>query len=41
MGIIAREMGIPTLYGVKGALGLIHNNDEIELDGINNKLTLI
>ncbi len=41
MGIIAREMGIPTLYGVKGALELIHNNDEIELDGINNKLTLI
>lgn len=41
MGIIAREMGIPALYGVTGAFGLIRNDDEIELDGIHNKVTLI
>ena len=41
MGIIAREMGIPVLYGVTGVFGLIQNDDQIELDGINNKVTLI
>lgn len=41
MGIIAREMGIPTLYGVKGIFDLIRHEDEVELDGIRNKVTLM
>jgi rifampicin phosphotransferase len=40
LGIIAREMDIPAVYYVKGALQMLKNGNEVELDGLNGQVVL-
>jgi rifampicin phosphotransferase len=41
IGIIARELQIPTLFGVKGAMKALHDGDRIELDGISEIVRIL
>ncbi|HEX3077936.1 MAG TPA: PEP/pyruvate-binding domain-containing protein [Lachnospiraceae bacterium] len=41
LGIMAREMGIPTLYYVKDICKIIGNGDLIEIDGINGRVRIL
>lgn len=41
LGIIAREMNIPAVYGVKDATKLLKNGDEVEIDGITGEVIII
>ena len=40
-GIIAREMDIPCIYGVKDALQLLHQDDEVVLDGYSGEIIVL
>jgi pyruvate,water dikinase len=39
--IIGRELGIPTIVGVKDAMSHIHNGNEIEIDGAHGTVRLL
>ncbi|HEX3022448.1 MAG TPA: PEP-utilizing enzyme, partial [Lachnospiraceae bacterium] len=41
LGIMAREMGIPTLYYVHDICKIVGNGDLIEIDGINGKVRIL
>ena len=41
IGIIARELQIPAIFNVKGAMELLHDGDEVEIDGIAEKVTIL
>jgi len=39
--IIGRELGVPTIVGVAGALGAIRDGDEVEMDGSTGELRVL
>ena len=39
--IIARELGIPAIYYVNGAMDRLDTGDEVEIDGYNGKVTIM
>lgn len=41
IGIIARELQIPAIFDVKDAMELLHDGDEVEIDGIAEKVTIL
>lgn len=41
LGIIAREMDIPAVYGVENATSLLKNGDEVEIDGITGEVKIV
>ncbi|OPJ60565.1 PEP-utilizing enzyme [Clostridium oryzae] len=41
LDIIAREMNIPVICNVKNVMSLLKEGDEVILDGVNGKVTLI
>lgn len=40
-GILAREMGIPSIYQTKIATEVLKDGDEVELDGVNGKVIIL
>jgi pyruvate,water dikinase len=41
IGIIARELGIPAIFAVTGAMEELNDGDEIELDGVNDRVLVL
>ena len=41
MGIIARELGIPAVYGVGGKADVLRNGDEVEIRGETGEVVLL
>jgi pyruvate,water dikinase len=41
LGIIAREMDIPTLYYVHGVSNVLKTGDNIKLDGVNGEILVL
>ena len=39
--IIARELGIPAIYYVNGAMDRLDTGDEVEIDGYSGKVTIL
>jgi phosphohistidine swiveling domain-containing protein len=39
--IVARELGIPAMYYVDGAMELLKNGDEVEIDGYEGLIHII
>lgn len=39
--IVAREMGIPTVVGVKDATTMLHDGDRIRMDGTEGQITIL
>lgn len=41
IGIFARELQIPAIFNVKGAMELLQDGDEVEIDGTEEKVTIL
>jgi pyruvate,water dikinase len=39
--IVAREMGIPTIVGIRGLTQLVHSDDVVKMDGSTGVVELV